>query len=144
MPLAAEDAAAPRADAIRILSSEASHSGNGSRRSGRLAKPRGPINRMKHHHATSTNGNGHTNGEFHGNGQASDSGEANGSAAQTNSQAIGNTASVLEQAHALRSVLRDALTKTNELVSSIKRHKRQSRLVESTLASLRQLQSIDT
>jgi hypothetical protein len=99
---------------------------------------------MKHHHATSTNGNGHTNGEFHGNGQASDSGEANGSAAQTNSQAIGNTASVLEQAHALRSVLRDALTKTNELVSSIKRHKRQSRLVESTLASLRQLQSIDT
>ena len=83
---------------------------------------------MKSHHATSANGNGHTNGEFHGNGQASDSGD---------------TASVLEQAHALRSVLRDALTKTNELVLSIKRHKRKSRLVESTLASLRQLQSID-
>jgi hypothetical protein len=143
MPLAADDAAAPSADAIRILSSEASHSGNGSRRSGRLAKRRGPINRMKNYPATSANGNGHTNGESHGNGQASDSGEANGSAAQTNSQAIGNTASVLEQAHALRSVLRDALTKTNELVLSIKRHKRKSRLVESTLASLRQLQSID-
>jgi hypothetical protein len=50
----------------------------------------------------------------------------------------------LDQAHALSSGLRDALTKSNALVSSIKRHKHQSRLVESTLASLRQLQSIDT
>ena len=99
---------------------------------------------MKNHHATSTNGQGHTNGEFHGNGQAADQSQSNGSAAETNDHAATSSATVLEQAHALRGVLRDALTKTNELVLSIKRHKRKSRLVESTLASLRQLQTIDT
>jgi hypothetical protein len=143
MPLAADDAAAPSNDAIRILSSEASHSGNGSRRSGRLAKPRGPINRMKNHHATSTHGNGHTNGQSHGNDQAANQSPSNSMAAESNDHTAASNATVLEQAHALRGVLRDALTKTNELVLSIKRHKRKSRLVESTLASLRQLQSID-
>jgi hypothetical protein len=133
MPLAAEDAAAPSADAIRILSSEASHSGNGSRRSGRLAKHRGPINRMKSNHATSTNGNDH----------AADQSSSNDMAAESNDHSAAASATVLEQAHALRGVLRDALTKTNELVLSIKRHMRKSRLVENTLASLRQLQSID-
>ena len=143
MPLAAEDAASPSADAIRILSSEASHLGNGSRRSGRLAKRRGPINRMKNYPATSTNGNGHTNGQARDHGHAADQSSSNDMATASNDHAASN-ATVLEQAHALRSVLRDALSKTNELVSSIKRHKRQSRLVENTLASLRQLQSIDT
>ena len=93
---------------------------------------------MKNHPAASTNGNGHTNG----NGQASDQSSSNGMSAESNDHAA-STPTVLEQAHALRGVLRDALSKTNELVLSIKRHKRKSRLVESTLASLRQLQSID-
>jgi hypothetical protein len=143
MPLAAADAAAPSADAIRILSSEVSHSGNGSRRSGGLAKRRGPINRMKNHHATSTNANRHTNGQERDHGHAADQSSSNGMATETNDHAAASNATVLEQAHALRGVLRDALTKTNELVLSIKRHKRKSRLVESTLASLRQLQTID-
>jgi hypothetical protein len=143
MPLAAEDAAAPSADAIRILSSEASHLGNGSRRGGRLAKRRGPLNRMKNYPATSANGNGHTNRETNGNGQVVDESPSNGTTTEMNCHAAASSATVLEQADVLRSVLRDALTKTNELVSSIKRHKRQSRLVESTLSSLRQLQSID-
>jgi hypothetical protein len=143
MPLAVQDAAAPSADAIRILSSEAAHVGNGSRRRGRLAKRRGPISRMKNHHATSTNGNGHTNGHASGNRQAAHAVETNGMAAESNDHPAESNATVLEQAHALRSVLRDALSKTNELVLSIKRHKRKSRLVESTLASLRQLQTID-
>jgi hypothetical protein len=129
MPLAAEDAAAPSANAIRILSSEASHSGNGSRHSGRLAKRRGPINRMKNHHTTSTHANGH----------AADQGSSNGMATESNDHTAASNATVLEQAHALRGVLRDALSKTNELILSIKRHKRKSRLVEKPLADLASL-----
>ena len=144
MPLAAEDAAAPSADALRILSSEVGYRGNGSRRRGRLAQHQGPINRMKNHHGTPTNGNGHTSGHANGNGQAVHAGETNATAHEANGETADTNRPVLEQAQALRGVLRDALTKTNELVASIKRHKRQSRLVESTLASLRQLQSIDS
>jgi len=142
MPLAAEDAAAPSADAIRILSSEAGQANNGSG-AGRHPKRQGTTSRMKNSNPQHTSGNGHASA----NGHASPNGEANGSAHETNDQAYGhaaaNTATVLEQAHALRGVLRDALSKTNDLIGSIKRNKRQSRLVESTLASLRQLQSID-
>ena len=89
---------------------------------------------MKSHHATSANGNGH----------AAHTGETNTTAHDANGQAADTNRTVLEQAQLLRGVLRDALSKTNELVLSIKRHKRKSRLVESTLASLRQLQTIDT
>jgi len=147
MPLAAEDAAAPSAYALRVLSSEAGQASNGSH-VGRIPKRLGTNHRMKnsnHQHSNHQHGSG--NGHASANGHALQNGEANGSAHETNDPAHGhtaaNTATVLEQAHALRGVLRDALSKTNELVSSIKRNKRQSRLVESTLASLRQLQSID-
>jgi len=50
--------------------------------------------------------------------------------------------SPIEQVAALRLSLRDALTKTNELLRSLKRQRRQSRLVASTLASLKQLQKV--
>lgn len=51
--------------------------------------------------------------------------------------------SPIEQAEALRDSLKDALDKTRELVRTLKRQKKQSRIVESTLASLRQLQTVD-
>ena len=50
--------------------------------------------------------------------------------------------SAIEQAEALRDSLKDTLDKTRELIRTLKRHKKQSRIVESTLASLRQLQTI--
>ena len=53
------------------------------------------------------------------------------------------TSSPVEQAEALRDSLKDALQKTRGLVSALKRQKKQSRIVESTLASLRQLQTVD-
>ncbi len=43
------------------------------------------------------------------------------------------------QAEALRSALRDALGRTNDLIAAIKRQKRQHRLVQSTLESLKEL-----
>jgi hypothetical protein len=46
------------------------------------------------------------------------------------------------QAMALRAVLRETLVQTNELIRALKRDKRQSRLVASTLASLKQLQKV--
>ena len=42
----------------------------------------------------------------------------------------------------LRDSLRDSLTKTNVLIASLRRQKRQSKLVATTLASLKQLQAV--
>ena len=49
---------------------------------------------------------------------------------------------LLEEAAALKDVLRDAFTRTHRLVAGLQRHKKQSRVVQSTLASLRQLQDL--
>ena len=51
--------------------------------------------------------------------------------------------SPVEQAEALRDCLKDALDKTRDLIRSLKRQQKTSRIVESTLASLRQLQTVD-
>lgn len=58
-------------------------------------------------------------------------------------QAAENTKSPspIEKAQALRDALRDALTKTNELITSLKRQRRQSKLVETTLSALEELRS---
>jgi hypothetical protein len=45
-------------------------------------------------------------------------------------------------AEALRDSLKESLTRTRELIASLRKRKKQSRLVESTLASLRQLQGV--
>ena len=52
-------------------------------------------------------------------------------------------ASALEQAMALRTALRDAVNETSELIRALKREHKQSKLVRSTLASLRQIQTVD-
>ena len=62
-----------------------------------------------------TNGNGHSNG-------------------------IGD---LILEAEALKTVLRDAFTRTHKLVVGLRRHRKHSRIVQSTLASLRQLQKVD-
>ncbi len=54
-----------------------------------------------------------------------------------------STAGALEQATALRTALRDAVNKTSELIRALKREQKQSRLVRSTLASLKQIQAVD-
>jgi len=79
--------------------------------------------------ATMHSKNNQTNGNSKHNGQ---------SAAETNS-----TTPLIEQAETLRDSLQDALSQTRELVSALKRQKKQSRLMKSTLASLRQLQTVD-
>jgi hypothetical protein len=49
---------------------------------------------------------------------------------------------LLEEAQALYGVLREALGRVNQLMTAIKLERRQRRLVQSTLASLRQLQQV--
>ena len=47
----------------------------------------------------------------------------------------------IEQATILRDQLRSLLAQTNQLVKSLKRQRQQQRLMQSTLASLKQLQA---
>ena len=53
-----------------------------------------------------------------------------------------NRASAIEQATALRDSLRCATSAAHQLLRSLKQQKRQARIVESTLASLKQLQKV--
>ena len=50
---------------------------------------------------------------------------------------------VIENAEALKTSLRDSLPKTNELIASLKRHKKANKSVQTAIASLRQLQSLE-
>ena len=52
--------------------------------------------------------------------------------------------SPIEQAIAFRDALRAAVVQANELIRSLKQQKREARIVQSTLASLRQLQKVGT
>ena len=81
---------------------------------------RTPVTMSKTNHA---NGNGKHNGE---------------AATETN-----GTTSLIEQAETLRDSLQESLSQTRELITALKRQKKQSRLMKSTLASLRQLQTVD-
>ncbi len=50
---------------------------------------------------------------------------------------------LIDQAEAVKTSLRETLNHTSELIASLKKHRKQTKLVRSTLASLRQLQAID-
>jgi len=52
--------------------------------------------------------------------------------------------SVIAEAQALKDTLRDAYGRVNRLVAALKRQKKQSKLVQTTLASLKQLQQIES
>jgi hypothetical protein len=49
---------------------------------------------------------------------------------------------LIEQAEAVKVSLRDSLSKTGELIATLKRHRKQSKAVATTLASLRRLQGV--
>jgi len=50
---------------------------------------------------------------------------------------------VIEQAEAVKASLRDAASKTSQLIAALKRNRKQAKAVQSTLAALKQLQNID-
>lgn len=51
--------------------------------------------------------------------------------------------SVLREAEAVKASLREAHSQVGHLIASLKRHRRQSKLMKTTLASIRQLQALD-
>ena len=68
--------------------------------------------------------------------------------AHTNGSANGKSdtagiAVLIEQAEAVKMSLSTALAETKQLVSALRKHRQQSKALQSTLASLRQLQSVD-
>jgi len=67
-------------------------------------------------------------------------GPAQGATSAAEDKALG---SPIEEAQALQNVLRDALQRTSRLVSAIRRQRKQSRLLHTTLASLRELQRVE-
>ena len=77
------------------------------------------------------------------NGQANSNGNGAGASDGTGPENSTGVESLIEQAEAVKTSLRETLTNTSELITSLKKHRKQTKLVRSTLASLRQLQSID-
>jgi hypothetical protein len=67
--------------------------------------------------------------------------DSSGDGQATNGNGMGLGA-LIEEAQALRAALHDAYGRTARLVAALKRHRRQSRLVQTTLASLKQLQQL--
>ena len=67
---------------------------------------------------------------------------ASSSKLRSNSRKAGRQTATgpIEQAVALKASLLQSLNQTNELIRTLKRHKKQSRLVASTLKSLKELQ----
>ena len=63
--------------------------------------------------------------------------------ADTGSDGQAGVESLIEQAEAVKTSLRETLANTAELIAALKKHRKQTKLVRSTLASLRQLQSIE-
>ena len=123
--LSPESAIKPADDAIRIESPPAGQKVSTTNRKPRKRKVTMPR--------STTNGNG--------------KGEANGRTspqATTSAKADDQGFEVLiQQAEAVRVSLRDSLSKTSELISALKRHRKQSKAVAATLASLRKLQAVD-
>ncbi len=60
----------------------------------------------------------------------------------SNGTSTDTTQTVIEQAETLRVVLQDALARSRELINALKRQKKQSKTVQTALASLRQLQDL--
>ena len=56
--------------------------------------------------------------------------------------ATNSTEELIEAAEQLKASLRDTLSKTSELIVGLKRHRKEAKIVRSTLDSLRQLQTV--
>ena len=91
--------------------------------------------------ASDDNGHAKSNGQTKSNGQSKSNAQPGHKARHKADQQQGIDA-LIEQAEQLRTAQRENLVRTNDLVKALKRHRRQSRIVQNTLASLRQLKTI--
>ena len=93
--------------------------------------------------SAASNGNGHatTSGTASAHGQAT---KANGQTRKTTGRKaeLQDAAALIEQAEKLRTALHDLMHQANGLVKALKQHRRQSRAIQSTLDSIRQLKGL--
>jgi hypothetical protein len=71
--------------------------------------------------------------------RAAEPAQANGEEGQPS----GGYGALIAEAEAIRDALKDAFTRSSRLVTALRRHRKQSKIVQTTLASLRQLQEIE-
>lgn len=130
VPLAASSAIPPSKNALRITSQESS-------------VPISIKERMNPPMPTSnSNGVNQANGAVPANGDSSNNGVAEHADSAT-PVAGTNIGALIAEAQALRDYLQDGHARASRLCVSLKRHRKQSKIVASTLASLKQLQQID-
>jgi len=110
----------PSKDAIRVEPS------NGSQQSPANTNP--TTERTRRTMSISKQSN---NGDTHKNGDGNGKSDAAG------------IATLIEHAEAVKASLSTALTETKQLVAALRKHRQQSKALQSTLASLRQLQTLD-
>ncbi len=133
-PLSRDCCVEPAADAIRIESPKGEPEVTVShpvtpRRVPPMSEP-----------TTNTNGKAATNGHAATNGQASTNGQARKTSSRKAAQQ--DLAALIEQAEKFRTAAHDLMSQANGLVKALKQHRRQNRVMETTLASIRQLQGL--
>jgi hypothetical protein len=128
--LDAESAIKPADDAIRIESTRA-----GAETPVPKPEPRRrtspvpePVTNSNGSAAASSNGHARTNGQ-----------SRNGTAREAGRKDIDR---LIEQAEKIRAATHDLMHQTGDLVKSLKQHRRQSRAIQNTLSSLRQLKGL--
>jgi len=89
---------------------------------------------------TNTNGKATSNGHAQTNGQAG----ANGHTRKTSSRkaVLQDLAALIAQAEGLRTAAHNQMQQANGLVKALKTHRRQNRVIETTLANIRQLKGL--
>ena len=131
MPLDCESAIKPNKKAIRIESPKGTPIAvvpqSEERKTPSMTEPNNTDG-----HAES---NGHTGSKSH----SQSNGQSRKGTARKRGQDIDG---LIRQAEALRSSLRDTLVKNNELLQGLKAHRRCNRVMQNTIASLRQLKTL--
>jgi hypothetical protein len=128
MPISADSVVGPSSDTIRIESPAAGSVPVAATSTKRTTMPK---SKTKNDLAGQEISNGHASQDVSGNGHG-----------EPQSPETSGTADVLAEALALKQALQEALAKTNSLIAALRRQSRQSRLLRSTLESLRELQTV--
>lgn len=133
MPLEKKGAIGPSEDAVRIVSGAVEGPSKGRPQEKRKPLPVVPFEEPPDR--VESNGNGHSNGnsELH----------HQEGPVRTRQRSTSPIHDLLDEMGELRNVLRDAFTRTHRLMVGLQKHKKKSQVVQSTLASLRQLQHLD-
>lgn len=133
MPLDPESALAPGDDAVRIESSPVEEPASSPKP--KIRRKVQPVSEQTNNRDTQP-----TNSQTDANGHEKTNGHARkGTGRKTEAR---DTATLIEQAEKFRTALHELTLQANGLVKSLKQHRRQSRMIQNTLDSIRQLKGL--